>query len=361
MAIKQIDVEEFLQLAVDFPILDVRSPSEFHHAHIPEAYSFPLFTDDERAAVGTLYKQKSREAAIQRGLDFFGPKLNRYIQEAEQIASESGQLAKKIPPTFLIHCWRGGMRSAGIGWLLDLYGYKVMSLRGGYKAYRHWVLAQFYRDWEIRCLGGFTGSGKTEILAELKSNGEKTIDLEELAIHKGSAFGGIGQAVKQPTQEMFENHLAKALYDHGKYSKTSKDKDKIWIEDESQRIGSVNIPQPLWQQMRSKDLVFLDIPFERRLQHIKMYYGKLDRSLLLAAISRLQKKLGGLETKNAIAYLLDDDIEGCFRILLQYYDKLYLKSLDKKKADLSTKDEFPFEDVSPSVIAVKLIERYGNK
>ena len=359
MAYKQIEVEEFLRLAVNFPVLDVRSPSEYEHAHIPKAYSFPLFSDEERAIVGTLYKQSSREAAIRRGLDFFGPKLNHYLTEAEQIIARHGMARSEKTP-FLVHCWRGGMRSAGIAWLLDLYGYDVYTLKGGYKAFRNWVLGQFTKEWNIRCLGGYTGSGKTEILDGLRKAGEYMIDLERLARHKGSAFGGIGQPEKQPSQEMFENELAIRLQECAALT-TDELTDRIWIEDESQRIGCVNIPQPLWERMKSSELVFMDIPFEKRLEYVTREYGRLDRSLLVAAVSRLQKKLGGLETKDAIGYILDGDLANGFSILLKYYDKLYLKALDKKRGKLDSFERLMFDEVEPMAISEKILAKYGRK
>lgn len=130
MPAQRIDIEQFLSLASLHPVLDVRSPGEYKHAHIPGAHSFPLFTDEERKIVGTTYKQKSREEAIKIGLDFFGPTLKQRVLDAEQIANGTKIL--------LVHCWRGGMRSAAISWLLDLYGFKIYTLAGGYKAYRNW-------------------------------------------------------------------------------------------------------------------------------------------------------------------------------------------------------------------------------
>lgn len=363
MAPRQIEVDEFLHLSVNLPVLDVRSPSEYKQAHIPGAISFPLFADEERAIVGTLYKQTGREAAIKKGLEYFGPKLIGFLREAERIVQERSYVYGESdkPVGILVHCWRGGMRSAAIAWLLDLYGYSVMTLTGGYKAYRHWVLEQFTKQWKIRCLGGYTGSGKTEVLASLEYKGQRVIDLEKIARHKGSAFGGIGQSQEQPTQEMFENHLAFELNQVVLKAKSLIEYETIWLEDESQRIGTVNIPQALWEQMRKKELVFIDIPFEKRLLYIVQGYGKLDRSLLLAAISRLQKKMGGLETKNAISYLLDDDVMGCFAILLKYYDKLYVKALEKKKNDLTLFEILTSDDVLPARIAGQLIETYGHK
>jgi len=137
------------------------------------------------------------------------------------------------------------MRSAGVAWLLDLYGFTVYTLAGGYKGYRNWVLAQFELEYPFQILGGYTGSGKTEVLKSLMKNGHTVIDLEGIAHHKGSAFGAMGLP-PQPSQEHFENKLASALYLSSEAGQT------IWLEDESQRIGSVNIPTVLFKQMRTK-------------------------------------------------------------------------------------------------------------
>ena len=161
MGVQVVEIEEFLKLAKDYPILDVRSPGEYSHAHIPGAISFPLFSDEERAKIGTLYKQESREAAVREGLDIFGPNMRRMTEQAEAITSSQGAPQEK---TLLIHCWRGGMRSGGVAWLLDLYGFKVFTLEGGYKVYRNWVLNMFEKRHLIRLVGGYTGSGKTSIL-----------------------------------------------------------------------------------------------------------------------------------------------------------------------------------------------------
>ena len=123
MAVHKILIEEFLQLAKLNPVLDVRSPGEYQHASIPDAYSLPLFSDEERKIVGTAYKQQSRKIAIKIGLDYFGIKMRPMVEEVEKLFEKTGQ--KETPETqqvVLVHCWRGGMRSAGVAWLLDLYG-----------------------------------------------------------------------------------------------------------------------------------------------------------------------------------------------------------------------------------------------
>lgn len=323
VAITKLNTDEFLKLAESHPVLDVRSPGEFEHAHIPGAYSLPLFTDEERKIVGTAYKKESREKAIKIGLKYFGKKMVKMVEEVEALVnSEKWKVHSK--KTVLVHCWRGGMRSAGVAWLLDLYGFKVYSLVGGYKQYRKWVLEQFQKDYPITIIGGYTGSGKTEVLSALASKGAATIDLEAIACHKGSAFGNLGMP-KQPTQEQFENNLAKELQDtvYGLQS-------TVFVEDESQRIGEVNIPGSLFNTMRNKPVLFLDIPFEERLQNIVNSYGKYEQDKLLNAILRIQKKLGGLETKNAVNFLLEKDLYHCFAILLKYYDKLYINGLFRR-------------------------------
>ncbi|MBS1586582.1 MAG: tRNA 2-selenouridine(34) synthase MnmH [Bacteroidetes bacterium] len=321
MPIQKIDIEAFLAMADEHPVLDVRSPGEYKHARIPGAFSLPLFTDDERKVVGTTYKQQSREDAIKIGLDYFGPKMRRMVEEVEAIVSERQNESK----TVLVHCWRGGMRSAGVAWLLDLYGFKVYTLAGGYKAYRNWVLQQFSKSYPFVVLGGYTGSGKTIVLKELQRKGETIIDLEQIACHKGSAFGALDMPV-QPTQEMFDNLLATELR-----RVMRSNPDRIWLEDESQRIGLTNLPKAFWDNMRKASVYFLDVPFEVRLDHITGEYGRAKKEELVNAVIRIQKRLGGLDTKNAINFLLEDNHKEAFRVLLRYYDKYYNKALQARE------------------------------
>ena len=370
MAVTKITIEEFLLLAKNHPVLDVRSPAEYSHAHIPGAISLPLFNDEERAKVGTTYKQQSRENAIKIGLDFFGPNMRGIVEKVEGVVGSgewgvasgewevasgkrlvgSGQKAKgerkwaksneyfekdlndedsncplPIDNCVLLHCWRGGMRSAAVAWLLDLYGFKVYTLVGGYKAYRNWVLNQFTKDYNFKIIGGYTGSGKTLLLHALAKENNSIIDLEGLANHKGSALGALGNP-PQPTQEMFENLLAEKLSTNNHQPSTT-----IFLEDESQRIGNLQIPMPLWYCMRKAPVYFVDIPFEERLNYLTDEYGVHEKTGLVNAIMRIQKRLGGLETKNAINFLLENNFKESFRILLHYYDKWYAKGLYKRE------------------------------
>ncbi|MFT3909551.1 MAG: tRNA 2-selenouridine(34) synthase MnmH [Ferruginibacter sp.] len=330
MPIKKLTIQQFIELAEHHPVLDVRSPGEYNHAQIPGAYSLPLFTDEERKIVGTAYKQQGKQIAIKLGLDFFGVKMKAMVEEAENIIknyelknkSETHNSEIGTQNSILVHCWRGGMRSAGVAWLLDLYGFEVYTLIGGYKAYRNWVLKQFEKDHNLTIVGGYTGSGKTELIEQLQQNNHAVINLEQLANHKGSAFGDIG---KQPTQEMFENLFAGKLYQHERSATT------IWLEDESQRIGLLNIPHVFWKTMRNKPICFIDIPFDQRLNYIIASYGLKDKEKLINSITRIQKRLGPLETKTAIGFLNEDNFKACFEILLNYYDKLYIKALHNRQ------------------------------
>ena len=232
MPVEKINIEKFIELSEQHLVIDVRSPAEYNHAHIPGAHNLPLFTDEERKMVGTAYKQQSREAAIKIGLDFFGPKMKQMVEEVERIIDDKQQAigheknsindTNRLPVAdcLLLYCWRGGMRSAGVAWLMDLYGFKTYTLAGGYKKFRNYVLDLFKLPVQFNILGGYTGSGKTEMLRALKRQGEIVVDLEEIAGHKGSAFGNI-EIKKQPSQEMFENLLSKQIRLAGRINQVS--------------------------------------------------------------------------------------------------------------------------------------------
>lgn len=344
MAVQKISIDDFIIQAPHSLIIDVRSPGEFDHAHIESALNLPLFTNEERAIIGTTYKKQSREAAIKIGLPLFGTKLLPMVETVEKWVNEKQNKANNTKPPILVHCWRGGMRSAAVAWLLDLYGYKVYQLTGGYKAYRNWVLNQFTKQYAIKVLGGFTGSGKTEILHALQQRKNTIIDLEGLANHKGSAFGAIGQEA-QPSQEMFENKLAAALY----YKTTDQ---PFWVEDESQRIGLVMIPTPFFIQMRNSVCHFIVIPFEERLKFIVSGYGSFDVQQLMDATLRIQKRLGGLETKNVLQFLLENNMNAAFAILLKYYDRWYEKNTINATPPKLHVQSFTAEKVDPIINAI---------
>lgn len=357
MAVIQLDIKRFLELSASNLVLDVRSPGEFTHAHIPGAHSMPLFTDEERKVVGTAYKQESREKAIKVGLDFFGPKMRAMVEEVERLTASRKNLAPDAPNIVLVHCWRGGMRSAGVAWLLDLYGFTVYTLLGGYKVFRKFAISQFEAPHTLKVVGGYTGSGKTGILTRLSRMGRTVIDLEMLANHKGSAFGHL-DLPDQPSQEMFENKLAMALFQISQSNNDDATHQKpIWVEDESMRIGTIMVPNAFYSQMRQSTCYFLDIPFQERLQYIVQDYGKADRDKLVNAILRIQKRLGGLETKTAINCIVEKDIEGAFAILLKYYDKWYLKGLYNREPGVAPVVTIPSVAVNDGMNAQLLLNQ----
>lgn len=333
--VTKLNIEAFLNQSAGHPVIDVRSPGEYRHAHIPGAISLPLFSDEERSAVGTAYKQQGREPAMMLGLDYYGPGMQRIISALKKNSDDRH---------LFIHCWRGGMRSGVVSYMLDLFGYKVTTLTGGYKNFRRTVLDSFSSPKNILLLGGKTGSAKTKVLQVLRQQGGQVIDLEALAHHKGSAYGGIGET-QAPTQEMFENELYMEL---AKLDITK----PVWLEDESQRIGSVNLPPALWNQMRQAPVRYLEIPFEQRLHYLAEEYGKFPPENLKAATLRIQKRLGGLETKKVLQLLDEANMKAAFSILLKYYDKVYDKATAERKPGSITVFDSPVTD--PAINAVKV-------
>lgn len=334
--VSEISIDEALKSAQ--PIVDVRSPGEFEQGHIPGAVSIPLFSDEERAQVGTVYKQQSREAAVALGYKFVAPKLGDFISRAREVVPDG-----KVT----VHCWRGGMRSRAFADHLSENGFeKVEVVTGGYKAFRNYVLDHFEAPLPLKVLGGYTGSGKTLILHELKKLGEQVIDLEGLAHHKGSAFGGIGQG-EQPTVEQFENDLHEIL------SKLDL-RRPVWVEDESHNIGKVKLPMALYGQMRKAEVFFIDIPKEKRAEHLAEEYGVCDNQYLADAIDRISKRLGGLRTKEALAGLEKNNFYEVALLTLDYYDKFYLRGLQKR--DTKSVIHIPLERTKHRENALNIIE-----
>nr|WP_320021643.1 tRNA 2-selenouridine(34) synthase MnmH [uncultured Draconibacterium sp.] len=338
--LQEISISEYIKLAESVPIVDVRSPGEYAKGHIPGAYSIPLFSNDERAAVGTTYVQQSKEEAIKLGYKYVTPKLEWFISESRKLAPD-GIIA--------VHCWRGGMRSKSFAQHLSDNGFtKVYVITGGYKAFRNHALESFKTDADICILGGYTGSGKTRILNELKEQGEQIIDLEGLANHKGSAFGRIGDG-NQPTIEQFENNLFWEWKDLD-YTKT------IWIEDESHRIGLVNIPMNFFENMRRHPVIFLDVSRAARARFLVKDYSEADKAMLRDSILRIQKRLGGLNTRYALEHLEENELFEVAMICLIYYDKYYLRGLkNREHQDIYT---IELQTISPEIISQQIKEYY---
>lgn len=312
--IRQIEPTNFLRDATQIPVIDVRSPGEYRQGHVPGAISIPLFTDAERAIVGTLYVQSGREEAILKGLDFALPKTGWYI----------GSLRKAVRPgQILLHCWRGGIRSTVMAEVFSKAGYEVLVLNGGYKAYRHAIRQGLSGAVKFIVLGGFTGSGKTELLQSIARKGEQVVDLEGIACHKGSVFGALGQQ-PQPTNEQFENEV------YARWLELDLSR-VVWIEDESRMIGRVTLPDPLIEQLTNSMLVKVELDESIRIGRLVRDYAGFEKQLLREAILRIGERLGGARTKEATLALENDDFETVASIALAYYDKAYLFSINRRK------------------------------
>lgn len=301
-------------------MLDVRAPKEHAAGHIPGAISFPIFSDDDRAVVGTAYKKQGHDPAVLLGLDLFGPHMSGFVKEAKKLA---------VNNELLVHCWRGGMRSNAMAWLLDFAGFKVYLLEGGYKTFRHLVLEECAKTRPFILLGGMTGTGKTDILPYLRDLNQQVIDLEGIANHKGSSFGGIDMP-PQPSTEHFENQLGLELLQLDPLQ-------TVWLEDEDITIGRVVLPKPFFEQMQQSVTIVLDAPKSLRIKKLAEEYCRTDTALLEAAILRIKKRLGGLDTQNALNAIASGDMEQMVGIVLSYYDKAYTYKLDKKQHSLTLK------------------------
>lgn len=314
--LQNLDFTRFNDLRKILPVLDTRSEAEYAAGHIPGSFNLPLFDDEERKVVGTMYKQSGKDEAVLQGLDFAGKKLSFYVKQAMQIAPQRN---------VLMHCWRGGMRSSSLGWLLSLAGFEVHLLLGGYKAYRQFIRKEWLKDQEIIILAGKTGTGKTEILHHLQRSDQQIIDLEHFAHHKGSAFGSLGE-MQQPTIEQFENDVADA------WSVISASKP-VWLEDESKAIGKVFIPDNLHQRMKKARVICLDVPKKLRIERLTKEYTGYPKEMLIQSILKIHRRLGGQNAKLAISAVEQDDFATAIHIVLHYYDKAYEYDLTLKVQD----------------------------
>lgn len=312
-----ISIDEFISQAKKSTlIVDVRSPKEYKQGHVLGAVNIPLLDDESRAIVGTTYKQEGKNSAVLKGFELEG---KNFFSKINQLLNY--QKSGKI----LVYCWRGGLRSNIMTWLFDKAGFEVYVLKGGYKSFRNRCLEMFSLPRKILILGGHTGSGKTKILHQLKEKKFQVIDLEGLANHKGSAFGGLGMK-EQPTQEQFENNLAIELF----YVDVKKN---IWLEAESIMIGKNQIPTVFFEQMKRAKFINLIVDRELRIKNIIEEYSGFEIDLLIESTKKIEKKLGGLALKNSIEALCNKDFYLWINYLLVYYDKAYIKGLVNRNAD----------------------------
>ena len=294
------------------PLFDVRSPSEFANGHAPGAISLPLFSDGERAEIGTVYKQQSPAKAVRLGLKYAG------LRMADLVAEVDARVKRDATPVE-VDCWRGGQRSGSVAWLLGTAGYQVNRWEGGYKAYRGRVLESWGAERPYVVLAGLTGSGKTEVLRAMLELGAPVLDLEGLANHKGSAFGQIGE-LPQPTNEQFENDGAVRLAELD-------GQPRIWIEDESRSIGRIWLQQSFFAHKKSAPVVLLERSLDERIERLVAAYGQASREELAETFVRISKRLGDQNARAAVDHVQQGNLADAARIALHYYDRTYAESV----------------------------------
>jgi len=302
-------------LSLDNPIfVDMRSPSEYAIGHIPGAYNVPLFSDDERAEVGTVYKQVGADEAKHLGLSIVSSKLPHIVRTISNY-HQTGR-------TVIVYCWRGGMRSKSVVTILEIMGIPAYQLLGGYKIYRNYVLEEI-RDFklapEIIVLCGSTGVGKTTLLNLLAKKGANTIDLERLANHRGSAFGHIGIGAPATAQN-FDAAILNEL-------KAMNDKPYIVVECESKRIGNVYVPDALFEGMKKGKRILISADMDTRICRLIEEYTNVynnNYNAIISSIKTLGKKLGKKRTDILLSQMASGQIgEVVHTLLIDYYDPLY--------------------------------------
>ena len=329
-------IEQFR--VADGVLVDVRTPSEFAQGHWPGAINVPLFDDEQRSLVGRAYKQQGRSQAIQLGLRLTGPVLEDLSKELTQVAGGSDRPLR-------IYCWRGGMRSNSMAWLASLQNHPSLVLEGGYKVYRRWVLEQFERSWPLQLLGGRTGTGKTDLLLALQCLNVAVVDLEGLAHHRGSSFGGLGQP-NQPSTEHYENCLAEALDGY-----RLKRAEQIWLEAESSSVGCCRIPKALFDQMQQAPVLEIRRSLDERIDQLVEVYACQDPDELLQATERIQRRLGPQRTQKALEAIRNQRWRDACSAMLDYYDRCYDHELKQAKE----RSHIELSGRNPQAAAIELL------
>jgi len=305
-------------------LIDVRTPAEFAEATIPGAINVPIFSDEERALVGTLYRQKGKGIARKHGIALVAPKIPQFIEQVESVH-------RQATGPVVVLCWRGGMRSLAMTSFLNLAGIPARQLLGGHKAFRKHVCAFFEREaWPpIYVLRGLTGVGKTRVLHQLQQRSYPTVDLEGLANHRGSAFGALGLP-RQPKQKMFEallwdrlDQLSSAAF--------------LVTEGESLHIGRLQVPKTFHRAMQEQPSLWLTASLEMRTRIILEEYPALDqlRAQFELPIRALKEKLGKKTVEEFLELLAKGDWETLVQeLMVRYYDPLYLHTRPEQLVEI---------------------------
>lgn len=341
---QDISMENLLELRKkdSVTVIDVRSPSEYKEATIPGSVNIPFFTDEERAEIGTIYKQVNKQSAKERGLEIMSNKLPTFVKEFA-----------KIDGNKTVFCWRGGMRSRTSATVLDLMGVHVSRLTGGYRTYRNWVVAQletYEMNQNVYVLNGKTGSGKTEILHRLSSDGFPVLDLEGYANHRGSIFGQVG--LTPHNQKTFDALLLEDLL-------RLQDSPFVLFEGESKRIGKVLMPDFLVKKKEQGVQILLEIPIEVRVgQILEEYQPWLHRTECLEAFQKIQRRIHTPISKQIEDDLHAENYANAVHLLLEYYyDPLYSYSTDQyPEAEKITIQADTIDDATQKISSLVRIE-----
>jgi len=298
------------------PLIDVRSPSEYYKGHMPNSINIPLFDDDERSIIGTIYKKEGRKKAVIKGLKFFEKKIELLLDNLFKSIESHTTIPNKNNELFIrIYCSRGGMRSQSISWLLEKYKFNPITLKGGYKTYRRWILDSFSKKWNIVIIGGKTGTGKTRLLTLLEKYNYQTIDLEGFACHRGSTFGGLGMK-EQPSNEQFENKIAEKLNSFISIN-------NVFVEAESSNIGKCKIPHEFFNQMKNSRRIEILRSESNRLDELIGTYSVFKKEDLQESVLRIKNRLGPQRTKIALESINNERWDLVCKSVLDYYDKCY--------------------------------------
>ncbi|MBO6960613.1 MAG: tRNA 2-selenouridine(34) synthase MnmH [Prochlorococcus marinus CUG1438] len=315
MHFKRKELEKFRSFKG--PLIDVRSPGEYYKGHMPNSINIPLFDNDERSIIGTIYKKQGRKNAVIEGLKIFEKKLESLLDDLFMNIDSFNNISENRNKELCIriYCSRGGMRSQSIAWLLDSFKLNLVTLNGGYKIYRRWVLDSFSKKLNIVVIGGKTGTGKTRLLSLLEKHKYQTIDLEGYACHRGSTFGGLGMN-EQPSNEQFENIIAEKI-------NSFKLSNNIFVEAESANIGKCKIPHEFFYQMKNSRRIEILRSESNRLDELIDTYSVYKKEELKESVLRIKKRLGPQRTKIALESINNEKWELVCRSVLDYYDKCY--------------------------------------
>jgi tRNA 2-selenouridine synthase len=301
-------------------IVDVRSPCEHHAERIPGSVNVPLLSDAERAEVGTIYKQQGEVAARRHALLLISPKIPAIVDQVLTL--------RKPGQTIVVHCWRGGLRSEAVASFLSVVGIDCWRLTGGYKSWRQQVLADFSADryqFVPVVLDGLTGAGKTDILKRLHEMRYSVLDLEALANHRGSVFGGMGLG-RQPTQKNFDAALWQELR---RFSK-----EPVFMEAESRKVGRLSLPDCIYNRIASGRKILVTAGLEARSRRIVEDYARFmgeelehDTGSLLRP---LKQRLGAKRIQEIEELARAGDVASAVKLLLtEYYDPLYQRQIQR--------------------------------